>query len=121
MLLEALIGILIFSIGILALIAMQSTAVTQVRDAQYRTEASVLADRIMGELTLSQGMANATATISRWTTDVGQTLPSGAASITETATPLGQQVTVRITWRAPAASADSNHVTVGLLKYNAIF
>ena len=39
-LLEALVGILIFSIGILALVAMQATAITAQADAQYRVEAA---------------------------------------------------------------------------------
>jgi type IV pilus assembly protein PilV len=45
-LLEALIGIMIFSIGILALVALGTTAITVQADAQYRTEAMNLAERM---------------------------------------------------------------------------
>jgi type IV pilus assembly protein PilV len=45
-LLEALIGILIFSMGILAMVALGATAATVQADAQYRTEAMNLAERI---------------------------------------------------------------------------
>jgi type IV pilus assembly protein PilV len=45
-LLEALIGILIFSLGVLAMVALGATAVTVQADAQYRTEAMNLAERI---------------------------------------------------------------------------
>ena len=45
MLIEALIGILIFSIGILALIGMQAAAIRNTADARYRSEASFLANR----------------------------------------------------------------------------
>jgi len=40
-LLEALIGILIFSLGILSMVALGATAVNVQADAQYRTEAII--------------------------------------------------------------------------------
>ena len=43
MLLEALHGILIFSLAVLALVAMASTAVTVQADAQFRSDAMKLA------------------------------------------------------------------------------
>jgi len=50
MLLEALIGILIFSIGILALVAMQTAAVSSVADAQYRVEAVNLSNQVLANI-----------------------------------------------------------------------
>lgn len=50
MLLEALIGILLFSIGILALIAMYANSATASADAQYRLEAANYAQRIVNEM-----------------------------------------------------------------------
>jgi type IV pilus assembly protein PilV len=55
-LIEALLGILIFSIGILALIGMQSVAVKNTIDARYRTEAAYLASSILSQIRLD--MAN---------------------------------------------------------------
>jgi type IV pilus assembly protein PilV len=57
-LIEALLGILIFSIGILALIGMQSVAVKNTIDARYRTEAAYLANSVMSQMRLD--MANIT-------------------------------------------------------------
>jgi type IV pilus assembly protein PilV len=57
-LIEALLGILIFSIGILALIGMQSVAVKNTVDARYRTEAAYLAKDILNQIQLD--MANIT-------------------------------------------------------------
>jgi len=57
-LIEALLGILIFSIGILALIGMQSVAVKNTADARYRTEAAFLASGIINQIRLD--MANVT-------------------------------------------------------------
>ena len=48
MLIEALIGILIFSIGILALLGMQAVAMSATIDAKYRSEASFLANEVIG-------------------------------------------------------------------------
>ena len=50
MLIEALVGILIFAIGILALIAMQATAVRATQDARYRTEAVNYANDLLGQI-----------------------------------------------------------------------
>src|SRR5204863_9237061 len=49
---EAMVAILIFALGILGLVAMGGTAVSSQSDAQYRTEASSLADAIAGEVAL---------------------------------------------------------------------
>jgi type IV pilus assembly protein PilV len=50
MLLEALIAILIFSLGILTVVGIQATSVKMAGDAQLRTRAALLADRLVGEM-----------------------------------------------------------------------
>jgi type IV pilus assembly protein PilV len=52
-LLEALIAILIFSIGILTLVAMQTATIQAQTAAQYRIEAASLADKIVNTIWLS--------------------------------------------------------------------
>lgn len=52
-LLEALVAILIFSLGILGLVAMGSLAISAQNDAQYRTEAANYASDIAGQMLLS--------------------------------------------------------------------
>lgn len=49
-LLEALIGILVFSLGILAMVALQATTISIQTDAQYRVEAANLANQLIGEI-----------------------------------------------------------------------
>jgi type IV pilus assembly protein PilV len=51
-LIEAMVAMLIFTLGILGLVAMGGTAVSAQSDAQYRTEASSLADAIAAEINL---------------------------------------------------------------------
>ncbi|MEO8410880.1 MAG: hypothetical protein ABI478_09945 [Propionivibrio sp.] len=50
MILEALIAILIFSIGILGLVGTLSASVSNASEAQYRTEAAFFAESLIGEL-----------------------------------------------------------------------
>jgi type IV pilus assembly protein PilV len=49
-LLEALIGILLFSLGILAMVAMQAASVNAVADAQYRIEAVNATNELLAQM-----------------------------------------------------------------------
>jgi type IV pilus assembly protein PilV len=59
-LLEALIGILLFSIGILAMVAMQAASVNTVADAQYRIEAVNAANRVLSQMWVNVDRSNDT-------------------------------------------------------------
>ena len=50
MLLEALIAILVFSFGVLGLVALQASAIQGSRDAQYRSQAAMLANDLIGQM-----------------------------------------------------------------------
>jgi type IV pilus assembly protein PilV len=50
MLLEALIAILIFSIGILAIVGMQATALRTVTESRSRAEAALYANQLLGQI-----------------------------------------------------------------------
>lgn len=52
-LIEALVGIVIFLVGILAMIALQAVAISAQNDAQYRVEAANLANRIFSEISVN--------------------------------------------------------------------
>ena len=62
-LIEAMVAILIFSLGVLGLVAMSSTAVSSQSDAQYRTDAASLADAIAGQIALGVNRIGATPAI----------------------------------------------------------
>jgi type IV pilus assembly protein PilV len=119
MLLEALIGILIFSLGILALVGMQATAIRASTDARDRTEASNLAAQIVGELWLDRanlanyaynGGGTPPAALANWVTQVENSLPGAAANhptITIGASPtlpasVGTEVEVVVFWQNPS-------------------
>lgn len=59
-LLEALIGIIIFSIGVLTMVALQAKSIEIQSDTQYRVEAANLADRMLGEIALNVDRTGAT-------------------------------------------------------------
>lgn len=131
-LLEALIGILIFSLGVLALVAMQAVSISTVSNARYRTEAAFLANEIISDIWVDRGTAYgnvATYAVSggtavgvpaqRWLAKVQAQLPGTAAYPPEVAivTPPtgGRQVTVTLRWKAPDAVTPSNHVAVAFV------
>ena len=130
-LLEALIGILIFSLGVLALVAMQAVSVSNVSNSRYRTEAAFLANEIISEIWVDRGVgysnvANYAAsggtgnneTAKRWVAKVNQILPGSDVNPPEivVATPAScGQVTVTLRWKAPEAVTVSNHVAVAFI------
>ena len=140
-LLEALIGLLIFSLGILSLVAMQSVAISNVSNAKYRVEAALYADEIISQMWVNSGvqLANVdsyrypgggSAYLLQWLDRLqnraGTSLPGALtypptievrpSVITVQNTPLVQQqvrqVIVTIRWKAPDALAPSNHVAI---------
>ncbi len=112
MLLEALIAILIFSIGILGLVAMQGTAISAISDAKYRSDASFLADQIVSQIWVDRAnVANyvypggAAPALATWIAQVQAALPQATAtiSIPPAGYPAGT-VQVLINWQQPGNS-----------------
>ncbi len=58
MLIEALIAILIFSLGILGMVAMGSVAIAAQSDAQYRTDAANYANEIASQIAIDMSQAS---------------------------------------------------------------
>ena len=116
MLLEALVAILIFSIGIIAVMGMQAAAITSVTQSKFRTDASYLANQILGRMWTDQGNLASYATAGSagrlaWDTTLAQTLPSGAATITVA----GTAVTVTITWKMPDDPTTRKYMTTATI------
>lgn len=124
MLIEALVGILIFSIGILAMIGMQATAMRATIDAKYRSEASFLANEIIGRMWVDRANLNAyatspstpascgTAPSCTWITRVTNLLPQATGTNAPTIEVSSQQVTIIVRWQRPGDSTVSNHTVV---------
>ncbi len=119
MLIEALVAILIFTLGVVALMGLQANSIAQMSAAKYRTDASYLVNQIMGRMWVDQ--ANLTSYQSAgypgrqgWDQLVAATLPNGNATITVTGTP-PKQVTVAITWRQPEDPVTHSYGATALL------
>jgi len=107
MLIEALIGILIFSIGILALIGMQGAAIRNTTDARYRSEASFLANQVIGQMWVDRAnlalyTSAGYAPRDAWETNVASTLPGVTGTRLPTITVSAEnEVVVTIQWLQP--------------------
>jgi len=129
MLLEAMIGILIFSLGVLALVAMQAVSISNVSNAQYRSEAAFLANEIISQAWVDRGPAGVNiptyrwpggnSRVAAWVVKVNALLPqSNIYPPTITVNPIlginaGREMIVTIQWKAPDALTPSNHVAIG--------
>lgn len=109
MLLEAMIGILIFSAGILALIGLQAKAISSTIDANYRSQASFLVSDIIGQIWVDRpNMANYTypsgsaPALIAWLARVNNELPGAATNPPQiTVNAATGQVTVTVRWQPP--------------------
>ena len=114
-LLEGLIAILIFSLGILAVVGLQAVAVKQVGDARYRSEAALLANQLLGTMWVSDRTAATLQTnfntggtgYTAWLTTVAATLPGIAANPPTVVVDGAGTVTVTINWLAPSEAANT--------------
>ena len=117
-LIEALISILIFSIGVLGLMGLEARAINFSVDAEDRNRAALFASEVASTLWVSgNGTGQLAATIAAnttaWNTSVADPskagLPNGAITVVQIGTTNAADIT--ITWKPPArAAADANSV-----------
>lgn len=120
-LLEALVGILIFSIGILALMGLQAQSIRNTVEAKYRNEAAYLANQIIGQMWVDRANlaaydtgGGANPNMENWRTRVAATLPRvvvggiNSPTIDIAAT----QATVTVFWQMPGADSVQRQLVV---------
>lgn len=123
MLLEALIAILIFSVGILALVAMQGLAINYTSEAKYRSDASFLANEIISQMWVDRAnLANyaypggTAPELATWITKVNNTLPQGATNPPTVAVDVTTgTVDITVRWLPPNAEAARNYRTIAVV------
>ena len=103
-LIEGLIAILIFSLGILGVVGLQAANVKQAADAKHRVDASFLANQTVGMIWADRANVANHAIVD----EVLPTLPTGKRTVTVT----GSEVTVTITWQQPGEPAPHRHVLI---------
>jgi type IV pilus assembly protein PilV len=125
-LLEALIGILIFSIGILALVGMQALAIKHMSDAKYRSDAAFFASEIIGQMWVNRaslgtyayaGAGAPPAAIDNWVTSIQNALPgvTAAANTLPIIAVAGTTVTVTVRWQLPGGADKHSHITMAYI------
>ncbi|MCX7174331.1 MAG: type IV pilus modification protein PilV [Proteobacteria bacterium] len=117
MLLESLIAVLIFSMGILAIVGMQASAVKASSDAKYRSDASMVANQLIGEMWVNNrtqatlqanfqgGAGNDGPLYTAWLADVQAALPGAAANPPVVTVTQASLVTITVFWIAPGEPA----------------
>lgn len=135
-LLEALVALLIFSIGVLGLIGLQATSIKQASAAEYRSIATLQANDLISRMWVSdKSTAPLTAMFAssvagtgytNWKSDWADALPGAKdnlPTVTVTsvsgggATPVSSsQVTVIVYWQAPSDTTAHNYTVVAQLK-----
>ena len=123
MLLESFIAILIFSMGILAIVGMQASAIKNFTDSRYRSEASQLANELLGQMWVSDrvspvagdpqpqlqlqtnfqgGLGVDGAAYTAWLANVRTILPGTTANPPQvTVDPVLGVVSLTLFWKAP--------------------
>jgi len=127
MVLEALISMLLFSIGILAIIGLQAASIKNTAAAKYRTDASLLVNQVVGQMWVSD-KTNATlvanfsspagAGYTAWVNTVAQALPgvSGVAANAPTiAIDASNNATITVFWQAPDEAAAHNYTAIAVV------
>jgi type IV pilus assembly protein PilV len=95
-LIEALIAILIFSMGMLAIAGLQATMVKNTSDAKYRSDAAFIAQQRLGAMWADPDNL---VTYVEADTDITNLLPNGTRTVILPA--VGGEVTVVVTWQVP--------------------
>jgi len=98
-LIEVMIAILIFSLGVLAIVGLQANMIKNTADAKYRSEASYIAQSRIGRIWADA--ANAASYVES-ATPITNLLPNGARTTTQ---PVTGQFTVTVTWQVPGETA----------------
>lgn len=134
-LLESLVAILVFSMGIIALMGLQAVSIKNSIDAKYRADASYFANQIIARMWVDRenidsyahyattgdstctpgGSASTLANVTNWTSQLANALPGATAdkqSIVITS-PFSdvKQVKVTVCWKSPQETETHNFVT----------
>ena len=132
--LEVLVSIVIFAVGVLGIVGLQAVTAKAGVDARFRTEAAALSDELVARAqtwvdlaTLATNFQGATATggaeYQSWYNNrlalAGSGLPGAQATVAFpapfAAAGAGILMTVEVSWLAPGSGSRSSHTTVAAL------
>jgi type IV pilus assembly protein PilV len=137
-LLEAFIAVLLFSMGMLALVGVQASALKNTADAKHRAEAAYLASQIIAQMWVESpanlatyahnpstggactfsGSASSNPNVLAWLGNlsapgtVAGNLPGAGAARQQIAIGANNVVTVTVCWQNPGETVPRNHVGI---------
>lgn len=131
-LIEALVSIVVFTFGVLGLLGLQAVAIKNSSDANYRSNASYLANQIIGQIWVDRtniddyahyptgancnfaGSVSSNGNVTQWITQVTSMLPGAASSRIQIQVipSVGdtKRVTVTVCWQTPQENTAHNFV-----------
>jgi type IV pilus assembly protein PilV len=134
---EVLVALLVFSTGILGLMAVQASAITGSADAKHRGDAAFLASQILGRMWANRADLQANPTnfahrpagaacvptgdsavdpdVVAWLAEVNATLPQAGPAMQQIVVGANQAVTITICWQAPGQTTPHKHVVTAQL------
>jgi len=127
-LIEVMVAMTIFSVGVLGLLGMYGRTVTNYSDAKYRTDAALLAEALLSRVWVDRAnIANyaytgtgANTTLQPWLNEVTTALPNGNAVVTVNGTATtGSTVEVKLSWQPPDAAAQGQthtHIEIATIQ-----
>lgn len=116
-LLEALISILLFSFGVLGIIALQAKASQFSVDSEDRTRAAMLANEIVSQM-WAQGSTSECSSIASATVSSRSEFSLPGSSVSCATDSASGVVTITVTWKAPwrkSAEQDNTYLTQVLM------
>jgi type IV pilus assembly protein PilV len=112
-LVEAMLAIVIFSIGVLAVVGLQAAMVKNADDSKFRAEASYIAQKRIGEMWADP--ANVASYVET-DTPITTLLPGGKRTVVQT---VAGQYQVTVKWTRPGAGAlEHNYTTTAFIAGN---
>lgn len=108
-LVEAMIAILIFSMGVLAVVGLQAAMVKNTADSKYRADAGYIAQQRIGLMWSDPD--NLPADGSNTVFAITDLLPGGSVSVTRA----GAQFTVTVTWQQPGEAQHNFTTTASIV------
>jgi len=117
MLIEVMIAILIFALGVLGIVSLQAASVSQISDAKYRSDASFLANQLFATMwvsdravgTLQSNFNTGNPAYLTWKNKVTGSLPGVASKPPEVVVSNDGIATVTVYWLPPSAAAGTEH------------
>ncbi|MGC2167174.1 MAG: prepilin-type cleavage/methylation domain-containing protein [Gallionella sp.] len=110
-LLEALVAILIFSMGVLALVGLQAAMMKNTSDSKFRSEASLIAQQRIGMM-WADPAKTALGGFNENNTDISALLPRGTRTVTQNA---ANQFQISITWWPAGEPQQHNFKTMAYI------